>query len=255
MFTEQPLIYVTKDDADRIAHWDILQAFSRLSPTQQLYYWQLSDPLSSSLESSVEDIVIAKFDGNSFGLDSGGAIFVRPSRINHSCLPNVEWQWNEASGTFKLVVIRDIELGEELTISYVRAAAWRQTGKVRETQLSFPCDCPACQHETPYARASDRRRALMGRLFDDIMHREESNIALTGAQLWQNFYDAMKVKELLEEEGLLGWELAMSYYIMAGSMSRYGEDESAEYYSDMEQDYYRLFEDKFDHGLAELVDH
>jgi hypothetical protein len=80
------------------------------------------------------------------------ALFPLLSKINHSCQPNVEVQ----HGLFKecivdLVAKRNIDKGEELTVSYInlgldgtekRTTAYRR--KILHARYLFWCDCPLC---------------------------------------------------------------------------------------------------------------
>jgi hypothetical protein len=80
------------------------------------------------------------------------ALFPLLSKINHSCQPNVEVQ----HGLFKecivdLVAKRNIDKGEELTVSYInlgldgtekRNTAYRR--RILHARYLFWCDCPLC---------------------------------------------------------------------------------------------------------------
>lgn len=87
------------------------------------------------------------------------AIFPLLSKINHSCLPNVEVQ----HGLFKecivdLVAKRNIEKGEELTVSYInlgldgteiRTTAYRR--KLLHSRYLFWCDCLLCSSASSWS--------------------------------------------------------------------------------------------------------
>jgi hypothetical protein len=58
---------------------------------------------------------------NALSLGSGsmvGGIFPIISRINHSCRPNTQHTWNSSTEHETIHTIRDIQKGEEITISY-----------------------------------------------------------------------------------------------------------------------------------------
>jgi len=56
-------------------------------------------------------------------------IFPNVARINHSCVPNAFYSWNEAIGRLTVHAVKDIKKGEEITIHYhiaVEVSADRQ---------------------------------------------------------------------------------------------------------------------------------
>lgn len=53
-------------------------------------------------------------------------IFKDASRINHSCLPNAYFDYNEEWGRLTVYTIRDIDVGQEILVSY-RSLDWHQT--------------------------------------------------------------------------------------------------------------------------------
>lgn len=68
------------------------------------------------------------------------------SRFNHACVPNVESRIT-ADGRYQAKLLRDVEAGEELTVTYI----WdeeRSSAKERRFELlkkwGFECLCPPC---------------------------------------------------------------------------------------------------------------
>ncbi|KAI2799830.1 hypothetical protein BLOT_014258 [Blomia tropicalis] len=63
------------------------------------------------------------------------------SRIGHSCSPNVEWKFN--GKRFEVVTIRPIEVGQELTITFVNGKSidlWTRLSQVRTYMRLCRCD-------------------------------------------------------------------------------------------------------------------
>lgn len=91
------------------------------------------------------------------------AIFLDMSRINHSCLPNAEYNENYRDNRMELYSTRPILAGEEVTICYPPEFQFR-TGNERNAYLRyikrFTCKCPACADST-FAPMSDRRRQML----------------------------------------------------------------------------------------------
>jgi hypothetical protein len=86
------------------------------------------------------------------------AVFLLTARINHSCVPNVKISYNELRGAMTAYAFRDIEAGEELTISYLEDQASDDGEKTiylkradRQKLLwhkwGFECTCRACADE------------------------------------------------------------------------------------------------------------
>jgi len=51
--------------------------------------------------------------------ESPGGLFLRASRINHSCVPNADHSYDDKSGCKSVFANRDIHAGDEITISYI----------------------------------------------------------------------------------------------------------------------------------------
>lgn len=75
----------------------------------------------------------------------GGRVFCTASRFNHECVPILEAKI-AADTSFQAVLMRDVEAGDELTVTYI----WdekRIGTRERRCELNkwgFECVCPAC---------------------------------------------------------------------------------------------------------------
>lgn len=96
--------------------------------------------------------VMGAWNTNCFGVGPGESregwvAVVAPSaaRLNHSCRPNAVFAWNDAVGAITVQAIREIGMGEEVTIAYVDVV---RKGEKRRRALSegygFDCGCEAC---------------------------------------------------------------------------------------------------------------
>ncbi|KAI1097543.1 hypothetical protein F4804DRAFT_351528 [Jackrogersella minutella] len=101
------------------------------------------------------------------------------SLLNHSCVPNAWIYWNDTTGSMTLHALREIDTGEEITISYIQDS-------------------------------SDQRRDEMARLRGELSayyQRESSG--------QDDIYDAMaklrRIAQLMENENLIGLELSLIY--------------------------------------------
>ena len=74
----------------------------------------------------------------------GCTLSPRAAMLNHSCEPNSDWQL-DATGHIVVIVTRDVDADEELTIPYVdpRIPADDRQDALRR-KFHFLCDCRAC---------------------------------------------------------------------------------------------------------------
>lgn len=71
-------------------------------------------------------------------------MFDMASCFNHECVPNIESK--NIEGNFLAELQRDVEAGEELTVTYIYNDS-RLIAKERRKQLEawgFECNCPSC---------------------------------------------------------------------------------------------------------------
>ncbi|KAF8852109.1 hypothetical protein BDZ45DRAFT_749947 [Acephala macrosclerotiorum] len=106
------------------------------------------------------------------GEDSVSGVFLDMSRINHSCVPNAEYNANLGKGRMELYSTRRIEGGEEVTISYGHQFLYK-TEEERNSHLryiyGFTCTCRACT-DADFKAVSDRRRRALKEDFYCGMH-------------------------------------------------------------------------------------
>ena len=152
--------------------------------------------------------MLAIFHNNNFDIGDGiQAVFGEICRINHSCVPNTQGNFNFAIGCFAIHAIRGIEREEELTISYLdEHAAARDSRQSRLLQsYGFTCGCSACDSSTLDGQEGEVRRlqlqdqirayARRAAMREEMDH--EAELRLT--------QDLIRVCEV---EGLAGRELA-----------------------------------------------
>jgi len=75
---------------------------------------------------------------------NGTALFALTCCANHSCVPNVQLQYNEDS-TGVLVALRDLEPHEELCINYVNLEQPTQLRQADLRHYGFTCSCERCE--------------------------------------------------------------------------------------------------------------
>ncbi|KAI1410903.1 SET domain-containing protein [Hypoxylon sp. FL1857] len=143
-------------------------------------------------------------------------IFAIRSRINHSCIPNASADFNEKTGHMEVYAVRDLEDGEEITISYIDVhfpSGLRNV--ILDAAYGFTCDCAAC--EGPEKEVREERR---NRLFElqptlyTMTHRYTYH-AVPPTDTLQRNEDGLRLSyeyvALLKEEGIVGRELSKGY--------------------------------------------
>jgi hypothetical protein len=166
ILSERPLLSVAGNAAAIVP---ILHAFSALDVADMQAYCSLHRYLHPSVAEKIAHRIgkpVASLDPRIFAFVAtfvtnhlGDHVFLQGSRINHSCVPNVEFAWNPDSGHGTFHAIKEIKQGEELTLSYIRGANWTKVKRGRALQpWGFTCSCYSCQ-DTVDAKVDDEFRA------------------------------------------------------------------------------------------------
>ncbi|KAG5933334.1 hypothetical protein E4U60_004532 [Claviceps pazoutovae] len=86
------------------------------------------------------------------------AIFLEACRINHDCQNNAIHQWNANIEQGTVHAMRDIQPGEEITISYVFSLKSRETRqKQLKDSFDFTCSCRLCSLPKDESEERDRK--------------------------------------------------------------------------------------------------
>ena len=117
---------------------------------------------SVSLIAAVEDELKMRtvFSSNcmdmGFNGQYGQGLFLIASRLQHSCVPNVQQGYNATLKMSTVYVTRDVKEGEELTRSYIQHVYndYEQRADLL-SRWNFKCDCVACLG--PQAALRERR--------------------------------------------------------------------------------------------------
>ncbi|KAI1458850.1 SET domain-containing protein [Annulohypoxylon moriforme] len=151
------------------------------------------------------------------------SLFAEVSRLNHDCRPNCAYYFDHLDFHQKVLAVRDIEVGEELTIAYYDPV---QIHSVRQEKLhkewGFHCSCKRCTADAPSIAESDSRIkqiiALRNELDD---HSATSKASPEKAKLLVSLY---------EEEGILT-RVNEAYYRAAIEYIGVGDIENATKYA------------------------
>eukprot|EP00884_Botryococcus_braunii_P001973 jgi/Botrbrau1/11777/Bobra.0195s0101.1 len=105
-------------------------------------------PVNADKSSSLQAAAAAAVLGDAGDAKSGTAVYLLASFFNHSCTPNLACTFPGNNGVAVFTAARDIQQGEELTITYINNEL--PVG-LRQEQLwwayGFRCSCPLCCEE------------------------------------------------------------------------------------------------------------
>ncbi|KAL1869413.1 hypothetical protein Daus18300_005625 [Diaporthe australafricana] len=91
------------------------------------------------------------------------SLFLKTSRLNHSCLPNCAVSEKQENGRGKITVYtsRDIQPNEELTVTYLDANRPRDRRRAHAKHVwDFDCNCPACDYNNPAVDTAKHEEVL-----------------------------------------------------------------------------------------------
>ncbi|KAI0407245.1 hypothetical protein F4802DRAFT_605728 [Xylaria palmicola] len=98
--------------------------------------------------SSFDDKCLGIFRTNAHPVENGGidgGIFLETSRINHACDNNAQKYWNTTIKRHTIHAIREIAVGEEITITYLGALrSRRRRQETLRAKFGFTCLCRLC---------------------------------------------------------------------------------------------------------------
>ncbi|RGP68880.1 mynd finger and set [Fusarium sporotrichioides] len=144
IITESPLIEIPRESPSHdLLHQIITSQLAKLSEAQRKSFYSL---LNSHPDHG-EEVGIAETNGLCPGPDAkNGAIFSITSRINHSCKPNAQIQWDEHLKKITVHAIENIEQGQEITVTYLGEPllAYEQRQEKLKTSFGFDCRCRLC---------------------------------------------------------------------------------------------------------------
>ncbi|KAJ5503599.1 hypothetical protein N7463_006473 [Penicillium fimorum] len=196
----------------------IVPAFEHLPPSQQKSYLELYGYAGELFKHFVEyetgkswqelpevhRKVLAIYAANAFGY-----VFFLGSRINHSCIPNVNFAYNPILREEVFHVIRDIVAGEELTVMYIDGTNLTQGQRQNElSRYGFQCTCPACE-DTVQGRQRERKRAELAILDQELAATADDG---TNESYRKRLQVVQKMSAIQKSEGLLNRQLRFVYY-------------------------------------------
>ncbi|KAL2142888.1 hypothetical protein VTI28DRAFT_656 [Corynascus sepedonium] len=170
--------------------------------------------------SEMEDVMLT----NSFAVTVGGkeymALFADLARFNHACKPNAFIHFSPQTLAMTIWSTRDIEIGEEITITYTSAG---QTSNERKESLEkiwgFKCQCSLCTASPADVEASDARRLEIRSLQAEVLELAQKGEFRQAVKAAENLFDIVEQEGLTE---LLGgmYEVPARLYYHVGDLDK-----------------------------------
>jgi hypothetical protein len=213
---------------------NVENSFEALSPQQQQSFLELHDHRFTGDEDQSRLLTILRSNAYNTGDDHVG-IFPKIARINHSCKPNSGNFWSKKKSHRIIYAFRDIEEGEEITVSYIPLLKSIQERHARLYQYGFTCDCSACQS----SESSMRRTKISNTI--EILEQKVHLQTLKERTIEKMLAKATNLVDMIENEEL-GDYLAKAYHLTAVFHERKGDVVEAKKWATKELDMYQLAE-------------
>lgn len=198
---------------------DIVDILCQRDKASQRSFWELTDALADG-DTDKTCVGIVRTNAIAAGLHA--RVFARTSRLNHSCRPNVHNTWQEPEGVEVLYATEDIQVGEELCISYIypfKATNARQDELRRK--WGFTCRCAACKLAGPARARSDTARVRLAELERQMLALADraTNAALTQESKTDLVASVLQTLETMKSELQLelGLNPALLYRMFSGA--------------------------------------
>ncbi|KAK3823217.1 MAG: hypothetical protein J3Q66DRAFT_310048 [Benniella sp.] len=143
IIAESPLLYV-RHNSSMTGNTAAVEA---LSKKNKKYFYALHNAFADELS---QDAGIIRTNALPLGPESlDGAVYRVISRINHSCAPNANQNWNARTNKEYIYAIKDIPEDSEILITYTSLMMTR-AGRQKDLQekFRFTCRCEVCDVES-----------------------------------------------------------------------------------------------------------
>ena len=178
--------------------------------------------------------LVSTYESNCYEMGSGTCICLDASRINHSCLPNAHFSWNDNIERLTVHTVKDISEGEEISISYCPAVRTLNQRKDALKPYLFTCHCPACRDDTVDGIISQMRRQQMLDLDQEIADYQcDPATARAEHGHCDEQPTILRLISLLDKEGLV-YEKSLAYHDAAEWALKQGFMEKALEYASKE---------------------
>ncbi|KAK3314330.1 hypothetical protein B0H66DRAFT_483703 [Apodospora peruviana] len=209
------------DDVLRTEVQELLgTAVEQLSEPERIYELSRKGRNEEEGFSEVEDLLLS----NSFLVEVAGGsymgLFPDLARVNHACNSNALMHFSEKTLAMTIVAARDIEPGEEITISYIDTGLpYSERQETLHTIWGFNCTCSLCSAPPEARKASDARRTEI-----QILKEKVIRLAQRG-EFHKAIDNAENLFAVIDEEGLTAsmtdmYEIPARLYYQVGNLEK-----------------------------------
>ncbi|KAI1138320.1 SET domain-containing protein [Hypoxylon sp. FL0543] len=146
------------------------------------------------------DIVEDVLRTNAFSFALAGethmALYPKVARVNHACRPNAFIRFTPSSLAVSVVALKDIEPGEEISITYVPMGKTREERRAGLSKWGFNCTCSLCTGSKAEIAASDYRREKIKELRQEVMKAVEAWDGTKAVKLTHEILELMRAEDL-----------------------------------------------------------
>ncbi|KAK2039634.1 SET domain-containing protein [Colletotrichum somersetense] len=226
LLRERPVLLQLTELADPVgrmqALWVLEEGFVRLPLEDQRRVFDLSRSTGGHV---LEDVIRTNTFGATLNDVGHFGLFPRAARINHACMPNAITRFSPRTLELEVVAYKDVQPGEELTISYSMLNMLYEERKQALREWGFDCACALCSSPAAVA-ASDGRRARLQAVLAALEDPALSGAASTVTKL------AGELERVAAREGLEA-QTGEFYGMVARAYARAGEVGAAGRYAAM----------------------
>jgi hypothetical protein len=157
ILSEDPIFKVPRVSPDiKAMEHTVTNEVKRLNEDEQRAFFDLAN-IYGQVHSQALGIARTKVLPLGSKARSGG-LFLEASRINHSCRHNTQNTWNDNVGRLTIHALRDIEEGQEITISYLASTSeYAERQRFLREKFKFDCKCTLCSLPRSQRKHSDTR--------------------------------------------------------------------------------------------------
>ncbi|KAI2615974.1 hypothetical protein GGR54DRAFT_610661 [Hypoxylon sp. NC1633] len=165
---------------------------------------QLSDPdrvlqlaRSSAFSADIiEDVLRTNAFSYALADEPHMALYPDVSRVNHACRPNAFIRFTPMSLAVSIVALKDIEAGEEISITYVPMGKTREERQAALQKWGFNCTCALCTASKAEIAASDYRREKIKAMRQEVLEAVEAWDGTKAVRLTHEVLELMRAEDL-----------------------------------------------------------
>ncbi|KAK4166847.1 hypothetical protein QBC43DRAFT_256544 [Cladorrhinum sp. PSN259] len=129
-------------------------------------------------------------------------LFVEVARFNHDCRPNAFIHFSETTLAMTIWAAKDIEEGEEITITYSAAGmVTEERQSTLEKVWGFKCKCSLCSSPPSVLEKSDSNRKEIRLLQDQVVELAQKGKYEDAVAAAERMFDLIEAEGLTEQMG------------------------------------------------------